>query len=157
MNLLALILFIIVIAMIWLVEGQEAKKSKLGRNAGVVVVGPLYSVSARGTIAKTFTFRIWKGIQYCCEWFKPANPKTPKQVNIREALKLIVIKWHTLEEEHKAVWKAFASGKKFTGMNVLISRGLKKYVAQLTTSVKPLSFTITGELPNEIWTWTGEE
>lgn len=156
MNVLALILFIIVIAMIWLIEGPEAKKSKLGKNAGVVVVGPLYSVSARGTIAKTFTFRIWKGIQYCCEWFKPANPKKPKQVNIRTGLKLIVEKWHTFNEEVKGVWKKAASGKKYTGMNLLISRGLKEYIKQLTIDVKPVSFTIAGELPNETWTWSAE-
>lgn len=118
------------------------------------VVGPLYSVSASGTIADAFTFGSWKGIQWVRTWFKPFNPKTPKQVNIRTAMALIVAYWHTQTQVSKDLWNAYVAGKKYTGMNYFVSRAAKAYIAQLTIDVTPVSVIHVDSPPDDVWTWT---
>ena len=40
-------------------------------------------MSASGTLGKALVFAGWKGIGYCREWLKPANPKTGAQGDAR--------------------------------------------------------------------------
>ena len=47
------------------------------------VTGPLMSMDARGKIGDALVFIGWKGIKDVRMWLKPANPKLPKQGNIR--------------------------------------------------------------------------
>jgi len=151
---LGFILLIALIFMLWLLEGAVARKCGVRKNAGVKLIGPMYSISARGTIGKAFTFLIWKGIQYAREYFIPANPQTAKQVNIRTAMQLIVAYWLAGSQERKDKYKALAKGEKFTGMNYFISRALKEYIVQLGTTKTPASVVVVDDPPNETWTWT---
>lgn len=41
--------------------------------------GPLYSLSASGTIAKAMVYFTWKGVNVVREWLKPANPQSATQ------------------------------------------------------------------------------
>ncbi len=43
------------------------------------VSGPLYSLSASGTIAKAMTYFGWKGTNVVRQWLKPANPMSAGQ------------------------------------------------------------------------------
>lgn len=153
MIVLGFVLLIALVFMLWLIEGAVAQKCSLGKNAGVKLIGPMYSISASGTIGDAFTFLTWKGIQYAREYFIPANPKTVKQVNIRTAMALVVALWHTLSEPTKDAWKALAAGEKYTGMNYFVSRALKQYMIQLTIDVTPVSVVIAGVAPDDVWTW----
>lgn len=47
------------------------------------VTGPLYSISATGTIGKAMVHFVWKGISVVREWLKPSNPKLPDQGDVR--------------------------------------------------------------------------
>ena len=47
------------------------------------VTGPLMSMDARGKIGDALVFIGWKGVKDVRMWLKPANPKLPKQGNIR--------------------------------------------------------------------------
>lgn len=47
------------------------------------VTGPLYSLSASGTIGKAMVHFGWKGINVVREWLKPTNPKTANQGDVR--------------------------------------------------------------------------
>lgn len=47
------------------------------------VTGPLFSMSASGTLGKALVFAGWKGIGYCREWLKPSNPQTGSQGDVR--------------------------------------------------------------------------
>lgn len=118
------------------------------------VTGPLFSVSASGTIGKAFTFSIWKGIQYVREWFTPANPQTAKQVNIRTALTLMVAYWQTQSEASKDAWGAAASGFQMSGYNYFMKKGLAEYDDQLTIDVTPTGVSHTGSPPDDVWTWS---
>ena len=117
------------------------------------VTGPLFSVSASGTVGKAFTFGIWKGIQYVREWFKPYNPKSAKQTNIRTALTLLVEKWQGLGSGPQGAWNDFASGSQMSGFNIFVQRGLKAYIADPGIDVVPTDVDYTGTPPSENWTW----
>jgi len=47
------------------------------------VTGPLYSMSASGTIGKAMVHFGWKGINVVREWLKPSNPQTADQGDVR--------------------------------------------------------------------------
>lgn len=117
------------------------------------VTGPLFSVSASGTVGKAFTFGIWKGIQYVREWFTPENPKTAKQVNVRKALTLMVSSWQGQSAQIKSDWEGYASGMQMSGYNLYMKRGLAQYDIQLGTDTEPLSVSLAGTYPAETWTW----
>jgi len=50
------------------------------------VTGPLMSLGASGSVAKTITFSIWKGRPYVRELVTPSNPRTEVQVETRSYL-----------------------------------------------------------------------
>jgi len=50
------------------------------------VTGPLFSLSASGTIAKSMVHQGWKGLNVVRGWVKPANPKTGDQGDARMLL-----------------------------------------------------------------------
>lgn len=118
------------------------------------VTGPLFSVSASGTVGKAFTFGIWKGIQYVREWFKPENPQTVKQVNVRTALTLMVAYWQTLDAENKAAWESMASGFQMSGYNYFMRKGMDQYIVQHGVDITPTGVSYVNLPPAEVWTWT---
>lgn len=117
------------------------------------VTGPLFSISAKGTIGKAFTFSTWKGIAYVREWFKPANPQTAEQQNNRKALKLLVEYWQGLSGSDQDDWNDFAKQFQYSGFNSFVKRGMLAYSDQLGSSTEPLDCSYSGTVPTETWTW----
>ena len=118
------------------------------------VSGPLFSVSATGTIGKAFTFGTWKGIPYVREHFTPANPNTAEQVNLRTALRLAVAYWQSLGQANKDAYDAGASGQGLSGYNLYMKRAMNSYVSQLGTSTLPVSVSSSGIYPDDVFTWS---
>ena len=119
------------------------------------VSGPLFSMSASGTVGKAITFGIWKGRPWCRVWFKPENPNTPAQVNVRLAMKMLVAYWQEHDDAKKLIWDNYAAPFGMSGFNKFVSRGMDQYVIQLTTAVTPVSVGKDLEAPpGETWTWT---
>jgi len=139
--------------LVWVLEVRLAGKTMLGRNAGARVSGPLFSMSASGTIGKAVTYGQWKGRQWARVWFKPQNPKSDKQVNVRYAMALLVAYWRTFPAGAKTTWDTYAAPFGMSGFNKTVGRGMDEYVIQITTAVKPVSVTIAGEPPADVWTW----
>ncbi len=117
------------------------------------VTGPLFSMSASGTIAKALTFAAWKGIAYVRGYFVPANPNTQAQQNVRKALSLAVALWQTLSQNDEDAWNSFAEGTGMSGYNQFCSRSLDQYNIQLTSAVDPLSVSVDQPAPGETWIW----
>lgn len=67
------------------------------------VTGPLMSLSASGSVAKTLTFSIWKGRPYVRELVTPSNPQTANQAAVRSILGAIA-------KSAKAVLTSFKDG-----------------------------------------------
>ena len=118
------------------------------------VSGPLFSLSASGTIGKAFTFLTWKGIPVCREWFRPANPQTAGQVNVRTALTLTVALWQALPDVVKTTWNTFAEGTQMSGFNQWVKRAMKEYIVQLGSDTLPVSVVCADNPPDETWTWS---
>lgn len=119
------------------------------------VTGPLFSMSASGSIGKALTYGTWKGREWVREWFKPENPKKPKQVNVRTALTLLIAHYQGLSPDSKTLWDNYATPFNMAGVNKFVSRGMNAYVSQLTVDVLPVSVTHEGTVPAETWVWTG--
>lgn len=116
------------------------------------VTGPLFSMSASGTIGKAVTYGTWKGKPWARVWFTPENPQTAGQVNVRTALSIVVAYWQGLPAPDKATWEA-AAPQGMSGYNYMMRRAMDQYVIQLTTAVTPASTSYSGTVPAETWTW----
>jgi len=73
------------------------------------VTGPLFSMSASGTIAKAITFSGWKGRPYVRQRVTPKNPKSNSQVGVRSMFKFLAQEWDGLTAPDKATWETRAA------------------------------------------------
>jgi hypothetical protein len=119
------------------------------------VTGPLFSMSASGTIGHAVTYGAWKGQPWARVWFKPENPNTVNQQHIRKALQLMVAYWQSgsINEAGKAAYEAGAASLGMSGYNLYARRALNAYIDQLTIDVKPLSVAVAGVYPDDVFTW----
>lgn len=118
------------------------------------VTGPLFSMSASGTIGKAITFGIWKGINWVRGHVIPANPQTAEQTNVRKALRLCVEYFQdTLTQSQKDAYDVAASGQGYSGYNLYMKHCMDEYIDQLGSSTDPLSVTVVGNTPGETITW----
>ncbi len=85
----------------------------------VKVTGPFLSLDARGTLADTLTGSFWRGINYIRTRVVPNNPRSTKQVEIREVLTDGVSRWkfNLLPAGHKEMWDNYAKGTAESGFN----------------------------------------
>lgn len=119
------------------------------------VTGPLMSVSASGTIAKTLTYGTWKGIQWVREWFIPANPNTDMQQNVRQAFTLSVSEWGNQDNATKQAWnEAAATLEAQSGISLFMRRGMEAYIDQIGSDTTPVSVSVSGVYPSDTWTWS---
>lgn len=84
------------------------------------VQGPLFSVTASGTIGDAIVFSNWKGLPYVRSRVIPANPRTTTQQASRELLTSGVSTWQSgvsLESGSKTSWDFYASGTGMSGFN----------------------------------------
>lgn len=88
------------------------------------VKGPLFSLDARGQIAKTLVFMGWKGIATVRKYVIPANPNTAAQQTQRGYFKDAVAEWHTdgFSAIDVTAWNLYALALKVaqSGFNVCI-------------------------------------
>jgi len=154
-NLLVVMLLVAAVAIIlWVTEVNLGSKTKLGRNAGVRLTGPMMSVSASGTFGKAITYAVWKGRAYARTWFRPENPQTPKQVNTRNALVIALAYFQaTLGEAQKDAYEAAAAGLGMSGYNLYMRRVLNVYKVDPGNEVPPVAVTVVGNYPVEVITW----
>ena len=128
----------------------------LGSNGGFAkVVGPAFSVSASGTVGKTFTYCIVRGIQYVREWFSPYNPQSVKQTNLRLAFTMGVNEWQdTLTQAQIDAYNLGAKGTKDTGFSLWLGRSQSGYITDVTVDVTPTGVSVAGNYPDDVITWT---
>lgn len=84
------------------------------------VQGPMFSVTASGTIADAITYSNWKGLPYVRSRVVPANPRTDPQTSIRNTLKAGVSVWQDTASQpvaSKSSWDYYASGTGMSGFN----------------------------------------
>lgn len=68
------------------------------------VVGPMFSVDARGGMWGTVVFSIWRSINYIRAFAMPTNPQSPRQILIRSLLTTAARAWGLLTDIQRENW-----------------------------------------------------
>jgi len=97
------------------------------------IFGDVYS----GQAGKAGVFAKWKGRQYRRKYVIPANPKTTMQLTIRGYFTNVIAAWHTYHSIQRLVYSYLATGLVMSGMNLLVSRWMKKATQLLTLPIAP--------------------
>lgn len=116
--------------------------------------GPLFSLDASGSLAKTIVYSQWKGRSYVREHVIPYNPNSPAQVNVRAAMTLLVAQWQGESQASKDIWDEFGKTLNLSGFNAYVRRGMDEYMVQLGSATTPATVSVTGSPPLEVWVWT---
>lgn len=94
------------------------------------VTGPLMSLDASGSVAKTMTFSKWKGINYVRQCVIPTYSNTTLQASVRDLMKQATQAWRSnatvggviINPAYKLAFAAAASGFAYSGFNLFIRR-----------------------------------
>lgn len=84
------------------------------------LTAPLLSMGASGQIGKAMVIGNWRGIDYARQHVVPANPRTVAQQANRTRFALLREMFKLAPAALRAPWDAFATGRKFTGMNAFV-------------------------------------
>lgn len=100
-------------------------------------IAPLISFGANGALAKTAVYATWKGIPYVRRYTVPSNPRTNKQVAVRDVFRTLQSMWKVAPAGLRAPFEANAAGRPYTGNNKFTSANL----AGIDTSSPPTDFS----------------
>lgn len=88
--------------------------------------GPLFSLSASGSIAKTLVYGTWKGVKWARQHVVPANPQTAQQTTQRALMTSAVSAWknYFTDAEGRAAWNRWAlnDSRPLSGFNGFTSQ-----------------------------------
>ncbi len=87
----------------------------------VKVTGPLFSITASGSLAKAVTFSSWKGRAYVRQRVIPANPQSGPQTGMRAMLKFLSQEWTNLSDAEKDDWTTRAASTVISTFNAYVS------------------------------------
>lgn len=83
--------------------------------------GPMMSLAASGTLAKTIVFSNWKGRSYVRERVIPSNPRSGGQVGMRAMFKFLTQDWTNISAANKATWETRADQNSVSEFNAYLS------------------------------------
>lgn len=78
------------------------------------VRGPMHSIDARGRMADSFVFSIWRGVNCIRGLTIPTNPQSTRQTIIRGLLTDASRAWEGLTEVQREAWRSVAATKQKT-------------------------------------------
>ena len=83
------------------------------------VIGPIFSLDARGTLGKAVVYSIRKGVNYTRQFIIGKNPKSDAQLQNRAAFTDGVSKWRwgIIPNYQKTLWDSYATGTTEAGFN----------------------------------------
>ncbi len=88
-------------------------------------IAPLISFGAGGQLGKTAVYASWKGIPYVRRYVIPANPRTTRQVVVRNLFKALQQMWLLMPALGKNPFIANSQGKPYTPNNKFTSLQVK--------------------------------
>ena len=90
------------------------------------LTGPLFSLTASGTIGEALTYATWKGVQYVRTRVIPSNPQSAAQVAVRDAFESLSNLWNTMSALGRTPWTSYAGGKPLTDRNAHVQWNLPR-------------------------------
>lgn len=124
------------------------------------VIGPLFSLDARGTLGDTLIYSKQSGTTYTKAYAVPSNPKTDDQMGIRIGTKAITQAWSLLTDEQKAAWEPLADQLHLSPYHAFLAFNCRRWAKHHMPSVVPepsqTCYLDDAELYNEVEarTWT---
>jgi hypothetical protein len=94
-----------------------------------LTTGPLMSLDASGSVAKTIVFSKWKGRNYVRQLVTPANPKSDKQVSVRGMFKFLAEAWAFLSAPNQDTWDAIASSLSISPFNAFMREDQSRWAS----------------------------
>ena len=98
----------------------------------VKVNGPMFSLSASGSLADAITFSSWKGRPYVRERVIPSNPKSGAQTGRRAMFKFLTQLWSGVSDADQATWQDYADQLIASPFNGYLSRNMEYWHNFLT-------------------------
>jgi hypothetical protein len=92
-----------------------------------LTTGPLMSLDASGSVAKTIVFSKWKGRNYVRQLVTPANPKSDKQVSVRAMFKFLSEAWAFLTAPNQGTWDAIAASLSVSPFNAYVRENQSRW------------------------------
>ena len=89
------------------------------------VTGPLLSLGAAGSIAKTQVYSKWKGRPYVRRHTIPSNPDTAAQQLTRNLFTWLNNVWKNAPSGLSDPWNLYATGQVLTGRNAFVGQNIK--------------------------------
>lgn len=86
---------------------------------------PLLGFGASGAIGDTLVYASWRGVPYARRHVIPANPRTQAQTLTRDVFRTLSQMWKLLPSDAVNPWNAFATGRKFLGVNAWTGQNIK--------------------------------
>lgn len=117
--------------------------------------GPLLSLGASGSVAKTLTYSIWKGVTYVRQLVKPTYRNTTEQKAVRDIVSDASIAWKMnatvggviINPAYKLAYTVAAQGQALSGFNLFMrdcmsinlidTAGVKSYDGTLAIAPTP--------------------
>lgn len=104
-----------------------------------LVKAPLFSLDARGKIADTLVYSIWKGLNYCRQYVIPFNPNSAAQQTIRGYFSDAVTAYQAEAQPNKDAWDTAVENQGFamSGFNYYVAEYIKYLIANSGTPPTP--------------------
>jgi len=117
--------------------------------------GPMFSMDARGKLADSIVFSIWKGRNYARSLVTPSNPQSGPQTGMRSMMKFLAQQWTNLDSTEKADWLTRAQQTVISNFNAYVSFNMLRWRSYLNPS-KLIPADETGTQPGvSVTTVTG--
>lgn len=91
---------------------------------GVIVTGPLFSLSASGQLGKSLVYSEWNGRKYVREYVIPNNPNSISQFFQRQFFAGLSKWWSKATVANRATWQALADAGEYSTFNAYCSTNL---------------------------------
>jgi len=92
----------------------------------VKLQGPMFSLAASGTLAKTLTYSHWKGRAFARRRIIPGNPQSAGQVSLRSMFAFLGSEWGALATVDQDTWAAPAARTIISPFNAFCASGLDR-------------------------------
>jgi len=100
----------------------------------VKLTGPMFSMTASGTIGNTLTYSVWKGRAYARQRVIPSNPKSAGQTGMRAMFSFLSKQWTGLTAPDQATFDDDAEAKSISSFNSYMKLNMDRWKNYLPPS-----------------------